>query len=208
MLFYLLLPLCVYLASYLPYTWRDPGYGLADWWNAQVGMYRYHSTLTATHTFQSNWYTWLFGLCPVWYYSNGNLPAGLHGSIAGLGGPVLWLAGLACIVILLWLQVSGRGSFMGGAVLVLYAAQLIPWMLVTRCTFLYHYFPSSMFCLAAIAAVLAQGRNGEERAAKRIAAGLCAVSLAVFALYYPAVSGLPVAESWIRALRVLPSFGF
>ena len=63
--------------------------------------------------------------------------------------PVIWLVGLAALVGLLWHQVSGRGSRQGAGVLILYGTQLIPWMLVTRCTFLYHYFPSSMFCLAA-----------------------------------------------------------
>ena len=72
-----------------------------------------------------------------------------------MGGPVLWLAGLYCVLLLAWRQLTGRGSRRGAAVLVLYAAQLVPWMFVARCTFLYHYFPSSMFCLAAIAVVLA-----------------------------------------------------
>ncbi len=205
-LFYLVLPLCVYLASYLPYLWRDPGFDLNDWWAAQVGMFRYHAGLTSTHPFESRWYTWLLGLRPVWYYANGSLPAGQAGSIAGLGGPVLWLAGLAAVLALLWRQVSGRGSFTGGAVLVLYAAQLVPWMLVTRCTFLYHYFPGALFCLAAIVTVLAGAKN--EARAKRLGAGLCAAALVLFALYYPVLSGLPVPAKWLAALRVLPSFSF
>ena len=60
--------------------------------------------------------------------------------------------------------------------LILYGTQLIPWMLVTRCTFLYHYFPSSMFCLAAL---LVLDRLGE-----KIAAGLCVVALVLFVLYF------------------------
>lgn len=205
-LFYVLLPLCIYLASYLPYLWRDPDFSLGDWWNCQLYMYNYHAGLKATHPFESRWYTWLLGLRPVWYYQNGNLAAGVKGSIAGLAGPVIWLAGLACILRLLWRQVSGRGSAQGAAVLILYGTQLIPWMMVSRCTFLYHYFPSSMFCLAAIALTLA--RDKDETRAKKWAVGLCAVALAVFVCYYPAVSGLPVPTWWAEALEVLPSFGF
>ncbi len=205
-LFYILTPLCIYLASYLPYVWRDPGFSLGDWWAAQISMFRYHATLEATHPYESRWYTWLFGLRPVWYYSNGNLPTGLRGTIAGLGGPVIWLAGLVSIVVLFWRQVSGRQSTEGGSVLVLYLAQLVPWMLVPRCTFLYHYFPSSLFCLAALIVVLSKMRS--EKRAKQVGVGLCAVSLLLLALYYPALSGLPVSERWINALRILPSFGF
>lgn len=205
-LFYVLLPLCIYVASYFPYWWRDPGFDLADWWNCQLYMFNYHAGLESTHPFESRWYTWLLGLRPVWYYRNGSLPVGTKASIAGLAGPVIWLAGLAALLWLLWRQLSGRGSRQGAGLLILYAAQLLPWMLVTRCTFLYHYFPSSMFCLAAITLVLSG--MPDQRRAKHIGAGLCVVSAAVFLWFYPAVSGLPVPDWWANSTQVLPSFGF
>ena len=205
-LFYVLLPLCLYIGSYLPYWWRDPAFSLSDWWQCQVSMFSYHATLKATHPFESRWYTWLLGLRPVWYYRNGYLPYGMKASIAGMAGPVIWLVGLAALVGLLWHQVSGRGSRQGAGVLILYGTQLIPWMLVTRCTFLYHYFPSSMFCLAALALVLARMKHVAW--AKKIAAGLCVAALVLFVLYYPALSGLPIPAWWADALNVLPSFGF
>ena len=204
--FYVVLPLCIYIASYLPYWWRDPGFGLADWWRCQVSMYNYHSTLEATHPFESRWYTWLLGLRPVWYYRNAYLSAGLKASIAGMAGPVIWLGGLAALLWLLWRQASGRGSYAGAGVLILYGTQLIPWMLVSRCTFLYHYFPSSMFCLAALALVLATAQD--QRRAKRLGAALCAAALVLFVWYYPALSGLPIAAWRADLLNLLPSFGF
>ena len=204
--FYLLLPFAIYLAAYLPYTWRDPGFGVGDWWNCQLAMYNYHANLNATHPFESRWYTWLLDLRPVWYYQNSGLPDTLRGSIAGMGGPVLWLAGLASVLLLAWRQLTGRGSRRAAAVLILYAAQLAPWMFVARCTFLYHYFPSSMFCLAAIAVVLADAPD--QRRAKRIAAALAAVSAALFVWFYPVLSGLPVPTAWAASTLWLPSWGF
>ena len=105
-------------------------------------------------------------------------------------------------------RMSATGFFcaLGAGVLILYAAQLLPWMLVTRCTFLYHYFPSSVFCLAAIVLVLSQLRDA--RRAKRIGAALCVAALVVFVWFYPAVSGLPVPDWWAYSTKVLPSFGF
>lgn len=205
-MFYVLLPFVIYLASYLPYLWRDPSFGLKDWWDCQEYMFWYHSTLEATHPFESRWYTWLLGLRPVWYFQNTHLDPGLKGSIAGLGGPVIWLAGLAAILLLFWRQISGRGTRTGAGVLILYATQLVPWMLVARCTFLYHYFPSSIFCLTAIVLVLGGARN--QQLARRIGVGLVAVSLVLFVLYYPALSGLPIPANWAEVLEILPSFGF
>ncbi len=161
--------------------------------------------MQATHPFESRWYTWLLGLRPVWYYRNGYLPYGTKASIVGMAGPVIWLAGLAALVGLLWHQVSGRGSRQGAGVLILYGTQLIPWMLVSRCTFLYHYFPSSMFCLAALALVLARMKHETGPSALRAA---CAWRRRSVCALLPGLSGLPIPAWWADALEVLPSFGF
>ena len=65
-------------------------------------------------------------------------------------------------------------------------------MLVTRSTFLYHYFPGAMFGLVALVLWLGQT---EERTAKRRAAVLLALALALFVWFYPAISGLPVPRA-------------
>ena len=173
---------------------------------ADIGLYGSFATTGKGHGTDRALVAGLLGLRPVWYYRNGYLPYGMKASIAGMAGPVIWLVGLAALVGLLWHQVSGRGSRQGAGVLILYGTQLIPWMLVTRCTFLYHYFPSSMFCLAALALVLARMKHVDW--AKKIAAGLCVVALVLFVLYYPALSGLPIPAWWADALNALPSFGF
>ena len=204
--FYIVVPFLIYLASYLPYWWKDPTFGLRDWWDCQTYMYWYHSTLKATHPFESRWYTWLLDLRPVWYYKNSYLEAGLQGSIAGFYNPVICWAGLFCILLLLWRQVSARGTAKGAGVLILYASQLLSWMLVSRCTFMYHYFPSSVFALTAIVLVLTQMKRQDR--AKKIGAGLCIVALVCFAWFYPVLSGLPVPTLWAQSTKILPSYGF
>lgn len=204
--FYIVVPFLIYLASYLPYWWKDPTFGLRDWWDCQTYMYWYHSTLKATHPFESRWYTWLLDLRPVWYYKNSYLEAGLQGSIAGFYNPVICWAGLFCILLLLWRQVSARGTAKGAGVLILYASQLLSWMLVSRCTFMYHYFPSSVFALTAVVLVLTQMKRQDR--AKKIGAGLCIAALVCFAWFYPVLSGLPVPTLWAQSTKILPSYGF
>ena len=203
--FYIVVPFLIYLASYLPYWWKDPTFGLRDWWDCQTYMYWYHSTLKATHPFESRWYTWLLDLRPVWYYKNSYLEAGLQGSIAGFYNPVICWAGLFCILLLLWRQVSARGTAKGAGVLILYASQLLSWMLVSRCTFMYHYFPSSVFALTAIVLVLTQMKRQDR--AKKIGAGVCIAALVCFAWFYPVLSGLPVPTLWAQSTKILPSYG-
>lgn len=208
---FVLLPLALYIGSYGVYRVRDAGFGLAEWWQCQLTMFRYHAGLESTHPFESRWYTWPLLLRPVWYYMGHDVAEGAVASIAGLGSPVVFWAGLAAVCWLGVRQVCGRGSRVRGALLVFWLAQMLPWTLVTRCTFLYHYLPCLGFSVLAIAAFLAELEDSSAqnaRLARRLAGVLLAAALAVFLWFYPAVSGLPVPEGLARSILWLPSWGF
>lgn len=207
-LFFVLVPLVIYIAAYLPYWWRDGGFSLGEWWQCQLTMFNYHSQLKSTHPYESNWYTWPFLLRPVWYYSASGLPAGMRGTIVGIGNPIVWWSALAGLFVLIWRQISGRANRVQGGVLVLYLAQLLPWVLVTRCTFLYHYFPSLWFAVAGLALMMAGLERTRPRLVRRLSLGIVIAAAAVFLWFYPAVTGIPVSESWIISTRWLPSWFF
>ena len=206
--FFVALPLVIYFAGYIPYFWREGGFSLAEWWQCQVSMYRYHSGLEATHPYESRWYTWPFSARPVWYYLASGLPEGLRGTIAALGNLPLWLAALGGLCWAGWRQLSGKGDGATGAVSVLFLAQFLPWVLVSRCTFLYHYFPSLWFAAAALALAAAHFYQRRPVLVKRLCIGLAVAAGLFFVCYYPVISGLPVAESYVNALRILPSWMF
>ncbi len=206
-LFFVLIPLALYIGAYFPYWWREGGFGLAEWWQCQLSMFSYHSRLVSTHPFESRWYTWPFAIRPVWYYL-GSAAQGLRSTISGMASPlVVWVSTFA-IGFAAWRQVSGRKSFEGGALLVLYLAQLLPWVPIGRSTFFYHYFPSLLFAVAAIGYLFSLWEKKQEKEAKTAAAVLTAAALFVFVWFYPALSGLAVSEGWIRSLRWLSSWPF
>ena len=206
--FFVAVPLVIYLASYLPYVWRDPSFGLADWWECQMSMFRYHSQLVATHSFESRWYTWPLMLRPVWYYMGSGLPQGTYASIAVLGNPVVWWGGLAALLAMGRRILCGKGSRRGAFVGVLFLAQLLPWVLVTRCTFLYHYFPSLGFTLLALLLWLARLERRRPQLARGLAVAMVALAAVLFVWFYPALAGVPVSEGWARSLLWMPSWGF
>lgn len=207
-LFYVVVPLAIYLASYLPYWLRDASFGLRDWWNCQLYMFRYHSTLEATHPFSSAWYTWLFDLRPVWYYMGRDLPAGQYASIAGFFSPVLAWGGAAAVLWLMGRALGGRGTQAGGFVTVCILSSLLPWVLVTRCTFLYHYFPCAPFLAAALALWLNHEEHRSAARARRLAAGILAAAAVLLVWFYPVLAGVPVGGAWAASLKWLPSWGF
>jgi dolichyl-phosphate-mannose-protein mannosyltransferase len=205
---FVILPLAIYFLSYAPYWFRDPGFGLKQWWGCQTYMYWYHSTLDATHPFSSNWYSWLLNLRPVWYYSNGRLPAGTYASIAGFLSPVVAIAGLWAWLRTAQRQLIGEGGRAGGVLIVALLSSLLPWVMVTRCTFLYHYFPCVPFLAAALALELGRWGEAAPKRARRTAIGILAAAGAVFVWFYPVLSGLPVSGTWAASLQWLESWGF
>lgn len=207
-LFFVIVPLAVYYAAYLPYYWRAEGFGPGQWWQCQVSMYNYHSNLDATHSFESRWYSWPLALRPVWYYMGGGLPVGMYSSIAGMANPVVWWAGIFAVGILLWQQVSGRGSRGGLVVLVLFFTQLVPWMFVTRCTFMYHYFPSLLFSIAALALVLANWAKHRPKAARIAALATLFVAAVVYVWLSPAATGAVVSAARAQTMKWTDSWGF
>lgn len=206
-LFFVIVPLGIYLASYLPYWWRDPSFSLQDWWNCQTYMYWYHSTLNATHPFESRWYTWPLSLRPVWYYAGYGLAEGMKASIAAIGSPVVFVGGTAGIGALVWRVICGKADRRCAFVLTLWLAQILPWVLVSRCTFLYHYFPGMVFALAALVLALEEARR-EGRTRKWLCLALLGGAAVWFVLFYPVLSGLPVSARYLKWLQWLPTWGW
>lgn len=208
-LFYVVIPFGIYLAGYLPYVMRDPSFGLQQWWDCQNSMYWYHSTLDATHPFASEWYSWLLDARPVWYYNGSGLPEGMVASIAGFVSPVLIVVGVSAWVAMAYRQLVGDGSPAGGALIVVTLSSLLPWVLVTRCTFLYHFFPCVPMLAAAAALWLSRLEDkGQGRKAKRFATGILLAALLLFVWFYPVLAGLPIPKWLAASMRWLPSWGF
>lgn len=207
--FFVVVPVVVYLLSYLPYFLR-PGssFGLAQLWQCQKTMFAYHSRLTATHPFQSVWYSWLVIWRPVWYYMGTGLSDGVYSSIAVLGNPVLWWGGLFAVLCLVLRALRGRLRPGGSFVLLSWAAQLMPWVLVTRAVFLYHYFACVPFLALALGWFFQAFSKRHPLAVRRTAIGLCAAAGVLFCFFYPVFSGLPVSRAWAAATLWLPGWGF
>ena len=205
-IFFVLVPLAIYIAAYFPYWWREGGFSLQEWWQCQISMYDYHSQLKSTHPFESRWYTWPFAIRPVWYYLASNLPAGLHGTISGMGNPIVWWSSTIAIGLLIWRQISGRADRIQGAVIVLYLTQLLPWVLVPRCTFMYHYFPSLWFAVVALAIMTSRIGKEHPKVGKRLRYGLMIAAGLVFIWFSPIVAGVPTLTSWVESTQWLSSW--
>ena len=80
-----------------------------------------------------------------------------------------------------------------------FLSQYLPWILVPRSTFIYHYFPSVPFIILCTAQVWRTAFRERRRAGYVVLSAHLAVAAALFVLFYPAISGLVVPRAWLEA---------
>lgn len=202
---FVIVPIAIYIASYAPYfLCADKPYSFKGVIEVQQFMLRYHSNLTSRHSFESQWWTWPLILRPIFYYSGNRLPEGIAAGISAFGNPAVWWTGLVGLIALIVRGVR-RKSFDNSTVflLIAFGAQFVPWMFISRATFIYHYFASVPFIVLALAYVLQSWSRRSKDAWPTAVAIMCA-SVLLFAVFYPELSGLPVPRTYLEALQWLP----
>lgn len=219
-LFFLALPFGIYFGAFLPITTLSHNAGnlWGAFWNYQVTMFRYHSTLEATHSFASPWYEWPLDIRPIWYFA-GDTQEG-YSTISAFGNPLLWWAGIPALgaAACLWWKERFRWA---GMVLAGFLSVYLPWVLVPRLTFIYHYFTAVPFLVVALCGVLSllYQRGGFARqltfpggiqcsGATLLLAAFTAACLLLFAVYFPVLSGSPTTRDYANALELFETWYF
>ena len=211
LVFFVALPALIYVLAYLPYgAARGVAPFSADYfklvWDNQVFMFTYHAGVDATHPYSSRWYQWLLDIRPILYY----LDYGADGTRSSFGAwvnPVLCWAGFFALFVLGYAALFRRDK-KAAFLLVGYLAQLVPWMFIRRVTFEYHYFPCAVFLILALGYVFSLLREAGGKWRAPVIA-LTALSVLVFVLFYPALTGLRVDNAAAsRLLKWLPTWPF
>lgn len=199
--FFVIVPMAIYYISYWPYghaaglSWpgmlfsREYGKLVLD---NQRYMWSYHSRLVATHPYSSEWWQWVLDIRPILYYLE-SFPDGSKSAIAAFTSPLLCWGGIMAMLVTAAEGVRRRDN---RALFILtgYLSQLLPWVPVTRLTFAYHYFPSEVFLVLGLCYVFAGTERKRGERWPYIA--FTAVSLLLFAAFYPVLSGAAVPRDY------------
>jgi len=204
---FLLLPALVYYFSHFQLIHTAPGNpsawsaeGMRAFIEQQSYAWNYHADRDATHSGSSLFFTWPVMWKPMWMYSPGGLATGMHASLSLIGNPIIWWSGFIIMLGIGWSALTGKNKvaiFLAG----LYFLQCLPWLLVTRTSFIYHYYPFLPLLILGIAYAASRLNYGKWLPRITLATYLILVIVA-FALYYPLVTATPVSENYIESLRV------
>lgn len=209
-LFFVVVPLSIYLLTYVPMLFT--GHGLGDVLLLNRDAYQFHSTSPqvtgpeAFHPYSSPWDTWPIMMRPIFLYvSSGGA------MIYSLGNPIIFWAGLPALAFVLWQglrglrarfdEATGRLSLSGSLgreqaallfVVLTYLAFLLPWAIQPRLLFIYHYLPSLAFLLLALAYAIHWLWQRPWSRAPAIA--FLAAAALTFVYFYPHLAAVDVSD--------------
>ncbi|GAA0134547.1 hypothetical protein YSY43_13870 [Paenibacillus sp. YSY-4.3] len=211
-IFFVVIPAVIYTLSYIPaLAATDGGFHFGNLIQAQKNMFDYHSRLVGSHPFASSWWEWPFMKRPVWFYSAqgeaGGLARGMVSSIVTIGNPLIWWTGIVAMAAAIGLTLKRR-EFGKTVIWIAFLAQYVPWMLVTRETFLYHYFAMVPFVIVAIVYIASLAEQKWPRF-KYVRYAYMGAAVLLFAMFYPVLSGMKVNSGYIEhVLRWFPTWIF
>lgn len=199
---FVVLPVLVYLLSYVPLMLQAHPRSLVDWGErvletvrTQRDIWAYHAGLRASHSYFSRWWTWPFLYRPTWYFWWSGTSS-VRGIVA-LGNPAIWWASLP---ISGWALVSGlrardaRRVFAGAGFFLLY----LPWGLSPRTLNFSHYlFEAIPYACLSLGLLLDRAWDGRQRF---LAWAYFGAVVLLFLHFLPLLTAMPV-PAWLWAYR-------
>lgn len=242
--FFIVIPMLIYFCSYIPYFSSSGGVTVSRVIDAANYIFKYHSQqgFGMDHPYYSPWYQWPLSEKPMYYASHQYTKAGYTFSIFAFGNYSIWWIGFGSILIMLFMQYKlflnqyivntqkhelsidkcNKGFDERAVVLlVCYLSQYLPWILVPRGTYIYHYFPSVPFVILCITYVFERLdelhvpsclSNRKEFKVNAFTKKKKIISLAVITIYliivtinfiafFPLASGITVPRRWMEAIN-------
>ena len=231
LLFFVAIPLTIYLLSYADrYAVREFT-GISDFlktlWQENFGKYNsmlsYHGTpgLGMDHYYYSPWYEWPLMIKPMYYASAAFKPEGETYAIFCFGNPWVWVVGLVGIAYTVYYWAQGhcyRNTGKEGTwqlfrsewdavpafVLIGLLAQFLPWVLVPRGTYIYHYFASIPFLMLGTVLMVHHITLRKPKFGRTLLWGHLILCLVWFVMLFPYASGVMTPNGWMDFIRDYP----
>ena len=211
LVFFVLIPGVIYYVSYAPYGIARGMSGMGMFFKREYAdivlenqkfMFTYHVGVTDSHPYASRWYQWIVDGRPILYYLDYPTESTKSAFAAFLSPLVCW-GGLLSLIGTIWLGIRRRDKKALFIVLG-YMAQFLPWLLISRITFAYHYFPSMPFLVLCICYVFDALRSVDPLWKRQLAV-FTALGVGLFVMFYPALTGVEMPNWYSQYfLRWIP----
>ncbi len=185
-------PVAVYLIAYLPY-FISGGNSFSDFIELQKTILHLQTTLDTDPRTASRWWSWPLDIRSVWFGTR-NYSDGRVAITYALGNPLLYWAFLPAILwtVIRWWR--SRHTIALTVLLIGFFGQWLPWALVDRATYLYHFLPMVPFGCLALAATVVHICETHRDWRRTLAIEYVVLILLAFVFFYPILSYYPLSE--------------
>jgi dolichyl-phosphate-mannose--protein O-mannosyl transferase len=225
------LAVVIYFVTYIPDMLAGDSFlTILHLQNAMAGF----QSGSVTDPASSPWWSWPFMFrldganVPRWFDIT-YLPNNAVSTITAFGNPAVWWIGFVCILMLtgmvifesgfaqkLWKGLSGKKlrnrvnskqwDLPAVFIIVIFFFSWLPYILISRATYIYHFYLSvPLLCLAITYFI---NKYWNTRAGKVAAILIFASAVIMFIVFYPVISGMPVSTSYIHNLKWFRSWFF
>lgn len=211
---FVVIPAVIYTLAYIPYAAARGEVTaqavIREMLDNQKYMFTYHKGVDEPHGYSSRWYQWIVDGRPILYYLDNSRESalGLKTAFGAFNNPIVSWAGLFALITCA-VQAVRRRCGKAAFIVVGYFSQLGPWFLIGRTLFAYHYFPSILFLVLALAYVMNDLAERQTRGWQWAVYGTTGAAAGLYAAFYPVLIGLEVPV-WYTSnfLRWIPSWPF
>ena len=148
---FILIPGTIYCSSYLLFPNTTNAHGLNDVSKQSLHLYRYHSHENTPHPYSSKWYTWPIALKPMLYA----LDRTEKTSISLMANYTIAYVSIIGLFISLYFGIKKKDAS-STYILLAWLSLWLPYGLISRPMFLYHYLPASIFAILAVVNIFKQ----------------------------------------------------
>lgn len=213
-IFLVAIPFAVYVLVWQPHLNQYDKYGFFGM-QKQIMGYHSNSVEANEHPYCSKWYTWPLMKRPVGFHFKstdaqttkpGDEVKKIYEDIHLFGNPALFILSfiavlymLVALILQMWRwRKTGElvHDFTAQSFIVVgFFANWLPWMMVSRCLFLYHYLPAAAFSFMALAWVIKDLYAKNENWSKALAGALLCLIAFAFFYWLPFSLGLSLPAS-------------
>ena len=183
----------------------------ATFGSVHASLFSFHRALSADgHAACSRWFTWPLLIKPItyWYEKKGATAY----TVNNMGNPALWWFSSAVMLLSFdRLREMGDSLFrkcrlpllernlLHTFFVVCYCSNLLPWVVVRRCTFVYLYMPAAVFGFMGFAWVVSGWLYHPSASVRWMGWMICVVTAVAFWFWLPLSIGSPLSESALQA---------
>ena len=215
-----IIPILTYSLLWIPHLKMNPQYGF---WRMQEEILSYHERIGSgaeVHPYCSTWYSWLVMWRPIAYFYEASYRASgkIIYDVHAMGNPLLWWLSLTAIILVFsvlimklwvgefWRYAPQKETWIGCYIISNYLANLLPWVKVTRCIFLYHYMGAYVLAILALAWLVDTWLQSQSNLDRKSAIAIILVIIFAFIYWLPIYLGLPLSEQAYQRRMFFPNW--